>query len=207
MYIDYLGLNMLALLSEQPRHPYDMQRTLRERRLDQSFRVSGMPRSLYHAVDRLARRSLIEPAETTREGNRPERTVYRITDEGRDEFDARLRHLLETPATEHPALAAALGFATYLTPGTVVDALAGRIVALSAEVAQLDAGMRALREEVRLPRVVLIGVECRRALRQAELDWARSLVDELRAGTFTWDFQSLGGHFAEEQARRAELGG
>ena len=67
MYIDYIGLNVLALLSERQSHPYDMQRTLRERRLDLHFRLGGLPRSLYHAVDRLARRGLIEPLETTRE--------------------------------------------------------------------------------------------------------------------------------------------
>jgi DNA-binding PadR family transcriptional regulator len=206
MYIDYVGLNVLALLSEQPRHPYEMQRALRERHLDQHFRLSGLPRSLYHAVDRLARNRLIEPMETTREGNRPERTVYEITEEGREEFESRLRHLVEAPATEPPALAAALGFAAYLTPGTVLDALEGRIVSLTTEVAQLDAGMGALREHVRLPRIFLIGVECRRALREAELEWARSLAGELRGGTFTWDWSSLATHFAEERSRREELG-
>jgi DNA-binding PadR family transcriptional regulator len=206
MFIDFVGLNVLALLHEQPRHPYDMVRQLRERHLVESFRLGGLPRSLYHAVDRLAGRHLIEPTETTREGNRPERTVYRITDEGRDEFDARLRYLLETPATEHPALAAGLGFAVYMTPGTVLDTLEGRIVALTAEVAQLDAGLRALQEHVRLPRILLIGVECRRALRQAELDWARSLADELRTGTLAWDRESIAAHFAAEQSRREALG-
>jgi DNA-binding PadR family transcriptional regulator len=202
---DYLALNVLALLTEQPRHPYDMHRTLQERRLDRSFQLGGLPRSLYHAVDRLARRHLVEPAETVREGNRPERTVYRITDEGRDEFDARLRHLLETPATEHPALAAGLGFAAYMTPGTVLDAIEGRIVALASEVAQLEAGLRALREHVRLPRIILIGVECRIALRKAELEWARSIAEELRAGTLAWDWASLAAHFASEESRRSEL--
>ena len=204
--MDYVGLNVLALLSEQPRHPYDMQRALRERHLDQHFRLGGLPRSLYHAVDRLARRGLIEPAETTREGNRPERTVYRITEEGREAFDAHLRRLVQTPSKEAPELAAALGFAGYMTPGDVLDAIEGRIVALATEVAQLEAGMRALREDVRLPRSFLSGVECRRALRQAELDWARSLVEELRGGTLAWDWQSLVSHFAEERARREELG-
>jgi len=206
MVIDFAGLNVLALLHERPRHPYDMVRQLRERHLDKSFRLGGLPRSLYHAVDRLAGQRLIEPAETTREGNRPERTVYRITDEGRDEFDARLRHLLETPASEHPGLAAGLGFAVYLTPGTVLETLEGRIVALTSEVAQLDAGLRALQEHVRLPRILLIGVECRRALRQAELDWARSIADELRTGTLAWDWDSIAAHFAAEQSRREALG-
>ena len=207
MYIDCVGLNVLALLSEQPRHPYDIQRALRDRHLDQHFRLGGLPRSLYHAVDRLARRGLIEPVQTTREGNRPERTVYQLTDEGREEFDARLRHLVETPSTEAPALAAALGFAAYLSPGVVLDSLESRIISLTTEVAQLDAGMGALQEHVRLPRIFLIGVECRRALRQAELDWARSMADELRRGTLAWDWTSLGAHFAEERSRREELGG
>src|SRR5215831_6902536 len=186
MQIDYPGMHVLALLHERPRHPYDMVRELRARHLDRSSRLGGLPRSLYHAVDRLAERNLIEPTETTREGNRPERTVYRITDEGRDEFDVGLRQLLETPTSEHPALAAGLGFAVYLTPGTVLDALEGRIVALTSEVAQLDAGLR--------------------ALRQAELEWARSLADELRTGTLAWDWDSIAGHFAAEQARREALG-
>ena len=206
MNMDFPGLNVLALLHERPRHPYDMVRELRLRHLDRSFGLGGLPRSLYHAVDRLAERHLIEPAETTREGNRPERTVYRITDDGRDVFDARLRDLLETPTSEHPALAAGLGFAVYLTPGVVLDALEGRIVALTTEVAQLDAGLRALQEHVRLPRIILIGVECRRALRQAELEWARSLADELRSGTFTWDWDAIASHFAAEQSRREALG-
>jgi len=206
MYIDYVGLNVLALLSEQPRHPYDMQRALRDRHLDQHFRLGGLPRSLYHAVDRLARRGLIEPAETVREGNRPERTVYRITDEGREEFDSRLRHLVETPASEAPSLAAALGFAAYMSPGDVMDALESRIVSLATEVAQLEAGVNALREHMRLPRIFLIGVECRGALRRAELEWARSLVEELRSGELAWDWQSIVSHFVEERSRRQGLG-
>ena len=206
MYIDFLGLTALALLAEQPRHPYDIQRTIRERRMDQAFRAGGMPRSLYHTVDRLARAGLIEPAETTREGNRPERTVYRITDEGREEFDSRVRQLLEKPVAEHPVLPAALGFVAYLTPGVVLDALEGRLVLLISELAGIDASLTALREQMRLPRIVLLGLECRRALRQAELDWSRSLVEELRGGTLSWDWESLGRHFAGEMARRTELG-
>jgi DNA-binding PadR family transcriptional regulator len=207
MYIDYLGLSVLALLIEQPRHPYDLQRLVRERRLDQSFRAGGMPRALYHAVDRLARARLVEPSETSREGNRPERTVYRITEEGRDEFHARLRHLMEVPLTEHPALVSALTFVAYLTPETVLDALDARVVSLMGAVAQMDAALDALEKQLGLPRLVLLGAECRRALTQAELDWVRSLIGELRSGSLTWDWQSLTDHFAQLQARRSITGG
>jgi DNA-binding PadR family transcriptional regulator len=207
MYIDYLGLTVLALLMEQPRHPYDLQRLVRDRRLDQSFRAGGMPRALYHAVDRLGRRRLVEPAETTREGNRPERTVYRITDEGRDEFQARLLGLLETPVAEHPVLPAALALLAYLTPSTVLDALEARTVSLMGEIAQMDVALRALQEQLGLPRIVLIGRECWRALRRAELEWTRSLVDELRSGSLTWDGESVARHFEAAQSRRSPRGG
>jgi DNA-binding PadR family transcriptional regulator len=135
----------------------------------------------------------------------PSATVYRITEEGREEFDARLRQLLGTPVTEHPALASALWFAAYLAPVALLDALEDRIVALTADIAHLEAATRVLREQMRLPRIVLIGAECRQAIRQAELEWTRSLVDELRAGELTWDRRSLTEHFAAEQASRQEL--
>jgi DNA-binding PadR family transcriptional regulator len=206
MFVDFLGLTVLALLHEFPRHPYDLHRVIRGRRWDQAFHLGGLPRSLYHAIDRLARFRLIEPVETTREGNRPERTVYQITDEGRDEFNSRLRRLIETLRPERPVLPAALGLACYTTPGLVLDALEARAVALITEVAARDAALRALQEQMRLPRAVIIGGECERALLQAELDWVRSLLKELRAGTLTWDREELASHFAAEVARREELG-
>jgi DNA-binding PadR family transcriptional regulator len=206
MFIDFIGLATLALLQECPRHPYDLHRIIRGRRWDQAFHITGLPRSLYHAIDRLARLHLIEPVETTREGNRPERTVYQITEEGREEFRNRLRGLLETPAAERPVLPAALGLAGYASPRMLLDALEGRVVVLTAEVAAKEAALRALNEQMRLPRVVLIGAEWERALLQAELDWVLSLVEELRSGTLTWDWQSLASHFAAEQSRREGLG-
>jgi DNA-binding PadR family transcriptional regulator len=45
--------------------------------------AAGLPQSLYHAVDRLSRDELITPAEISRAGRRPERTVYEII-EGRE---------------------------------------------------------------------------------------------------------------------------
>src|SRR5689334_23637431 len=74
--------------------------------------VPGLPRSLYHAVDRLVEAGFVEAGETEREGMRPERTVYDVTDEGRAEFSSRLGHLLSTPsdaATFHAALSLAVG--------------------------------------------------------------------------------------------------
>ncbi|WP_143320526.1 PadR family transcriptional regulator, partial [Cellulomonas iranensis] len=59
---------VLALLAEQPRHPYDVFQTLVERGDDRLVRVN--PGAVYHAVDRLERDGLVEAVGTERAGNR-----------------------------------------------------------------------------------------------------------------------------------------
>src|SRR5262249_29235931 len=111
---DVLALTVLAFLTERPMHPYDVQRVIRQRHKDYAIE---RPRARYRAFDRLARDELIEPVETSREGRRPERTVYRITDEGRAEFQHWLVQLLERPVVEDPVFGVAVGFVGYLNPG------------------------------------------------------------------------------------------
>lgn len=55
--------------------------------------------SLYMVVQQLARAGLIAEQETTRQGQRPERTVYALTPEGREEFRRWLRELVEARTT------------------------------------------------------------------------------------------------------------
>ncbi|MDQ6899902.1 MAG: PadR family transcriptional regulator [Candidatus Dormibacteraeota bacterium] len=180
---DLGALTVLALLSEQPRHPYEVQRLIRDRRKD--F-VDGSPRRLYHRVDWLVRRGLIEVADTGREGRRPERTVYRITDPGRDELQTWLTTLLSTPLNEDPLFSAAISFLGYLPVEAAIAALDARMVALEGDLAGADASLRALRTQLRLPRVVLLEHEYGQALRRAELQWVRSLIDDVRAGRLAW---------------------
>lgn len=181
---DLLALPVLALLSEEPRHPYEIERLIRERRKDFA---AGKRRGLYHAVDRLVRDGYIEPVETSREGKRPERTVYRITDEGREELEGWLRELLQNPIEEYPVFTAAVGFLGYLSSDRVVQALKARAVTLEAEIAGVNAVLPALQQQLHLPRLVLLEHEYTRALRQAELDWVSSIVADIRTGRLSWD--------------------
>ena len=93
-----IALAVLGLLREQPMHPYEMQRQMRIRHTDDLLALKRG--SLYHAINQLQRDGSIEPVETTRAGRRPERTVYRITTDGDDEFVGWLRELLSTPVPE-----------------------------------------------------------------------------------------------------------
>src|SRR5690242_2922629 len=70
------SLTILCLLRAGTMHPYEMQRLIREWHKDEFLDLKRG--SLYHAIERLRRAGLIDVVETTREGRRPERTVYRL---------------------------------------------------------------------------------------------------------------------------------
>src|SRR3979411_3327659 len=93
-----LAACVLNLLREAPMHPYEMRMTIQHRAHDHLIRIKGA--SLYDTVDRLAREGLIEATETSREGKRPERTVYGITEAGSGELDQWLREELARPINE-----------------------------------------------------------------------------------------------------------
>jgi DNA-binding PadR family transcriptional regulator len=177
--LSLLGLTALRLLHERPMHPYEMARLIRERRIDEVLQLKRG--SLYHAVERLARDGLVEAAETCREGRRPERTVYRLTEAGRDEFEARLRALTSDVVYEPTRFTAAVQFLSSLPPSDALRLLELRLVGLEELVARFEAVLRA-----GLERVHVLEVEYARSLAAAELEWVRGVAADLRSGRLRW---------------------
>src|SRR2546423_13806031 len=95
-----LALAVLSLLLERPMHPYEMKVLMQERGHDRVIKIKGA--SVYDAVERLHRLGFIEPLETSREGRRPERTVYSLTEAGRGELLEGLRGLISRAGGENP---------------------------------------------------------------------------------------------------------
>lgn len=174
-----LALAVLVCLAEQPRHPYEVATTLRQRQKHQSVRLNYG--SLYGVVESLERRGLIEAQETRRSGRLPERTVYRLTEAGRIEVHDWLTELLSTPVKEYPAFQAALSFLPALPPEDVATLLAERAQRLQAELAQ-DAATRELAEKAGLPRLFWVEHEFEMALREAELRYVRQLAADISSG-------------------------
>jgi DNA-binding PadR family transcriptional regulator len=179
---DLVGLTVLALLVHGPKHPYELHRFIVDTHKDY---VTGLPRSLYHAVDRLLRDELIAPVETSRAGKRPERTVYDVTHDGRAELAARLRRLLENLDIPNPTLVAAVSLLGCLPPIEVQRCLGTRAANLEGTLATLD-GVLASQREAGMPRILLLEVECERAIRAAELAWVRGVLTDLRTGELDW---------------------
>jgi DNA-binding PadR family transcriptional regulator len=181
------SLAVLAMLRERPMHPYEMQRVMHQRHTDELLALKRG--SLYHAINQLQRESLIEPIETSREGRRPERTVYQITPDGNDELVLWMRELLSAPAHEPSQFTAALAFIRNLPPADALDQLELRAVDLEAGIAAMHAIERGISAYV--DRVSVLELEYQRALAQAELAWVRGLVDDLRANNITWSLEEI----------------
>lgn len=178
-----LALAVLEILHERPRHPYDIQQTIQDRRTDLFIKVRAG--SLYHAVERLAEQRLIEPVETSRAGRRPERTVYSITEAGRDEFALSVRSLLARPAPEYPVFSAALACMHAIDAEGALDQLQRRATALDAEIAGWQRVAQNLRER-KLPEVFWIDLRYRLAQHQSELAFVNDLIERIRTGELPW---------------------
>jgi DNA-binding PadR family transcriptional regulator len=178
-----LSLVILELLTERPMHPYEMQQLIRERHTDQVVKVRAG--SLYHTVERLRGAGLIEAVETGREGRRPERTVYEITEAGRDQFHANVRELVRTPETEYPLFGLAAEMLSKLGPPEAKDLLRHRAVLLEARIAASEQVLAALAKDG-LPRIYMLDTEYLAAMCRAELAWVRQLADEIGTGDLPW---------------------
>jgi DNA-binding PadR family transcriptional regulator len=91
-----LALALLALLVPgQPMHPYEMASVLRRTGKERDMKIKWG--SLYTVVQNLEKHGFIAATGSNREGRRPERTVYAITDAGRAEIRDWLHELVADP--------------------------------------------------------------------------------------------------------------
>jgi DNA-binding PadR family transcriptional regulator len=180
-----IALSVLNLLNERPMHPYEIRARMHERGHDRAFKIRES--SVYDTVARLADRAFIEPVEVNRAGRRPERTVYAITEAGRDELLVWLRELTSEPAADYPAFAAPLMFIYALGREGAISALRVRAARLEAEISRSDAFRKAVLADVSdFPRIFGIEEEYAQAMRKAELAWVRGTVAELLDGSLGW---------------------
>jgi DNA-binding PadR family transcriptional regulator len=175
-----LALAVLACLYERPMHPYEIASTLRERHKDESIKLNYG--SLYSVVESLKGHNLITEQQTGRQGNRPERTVYEVTDAGRLELIDWMSELLCRPAKEFTRFEAGLSLLPVLPPNDVRSLLEERCRRLEVEIEQYR-NLRKLVSSERVPRLFWIESEYRVALREAELNFTRGLIADLANGS------------------------
>jgi DNA-binding PadR family transcriptional regulator len=169
-----LGISVLALLRARPMHGYEMFQTLVGRHADRIVKVR--PGSLYHVVDRLTEEKLIRRAGTARDGKRPERAIYEITDAGVDALADRVGQLIAVPAYEFPQFAVALAEIDTLGEDAAANAVDDRVGALEARAAEI----MALRDAGVTPAGYLVAFDYLLATTHAELSWLHDFANSMR---------------------------
>ncbi|MEU6144903.1 PadR family transcriptional regulator [Streptomyces sp. NPDC047081] len=174
-----LALAVMVTLWQKPMHPYEIAQTLRSQGKDSSTKINYG--SLYTVVQSLEKHGFVEVTDVQRQGNRPERTVYGLTEAGREESTEWMSDLLAVPAKEFPIFESALSFLGVVHPDEVVRLLEQRLKTLEVEVASGRGALEKLYESV--PRLFLVEVEYQLHMVEAQAEWVRGFVEEIRKGS------------------------
>jgi DNA-binding PadR family transcriptional regulator len=178
-----LALAVLSYLSQRPMHPYELGRSLREHGDERSIKFNHG--SLYMVVQQLAKAGFITEQETSREGQRPERTVYALTDAGREELRDWLRELVERPRHEYPAFVSALSLIGALPPSEVLALLRTRLDHLTAQRTETR-GLIDTALAGGVPGLFLIEEEYRIALLDAESAFVERFIGQITDPETGW---------------------
>jgi len=201
-----LALAVLGTVIQRPMHPYEMASVLRARGKGQDMKIKWG--SLYTVVQNLERHGLLAAVESQRQGSRPERTIYQITEEGRAELVDWARELVSTPEPEPSRFKAGLSMLGVLPPDEVIDLLGQRLSLVRQDI---DDRRSALANEGKeIPRLFLVEDEYELSMREAEASWVGALLDEITSGRFAdleqWRAFHDTGEVPPELAELAERG-
>ena len=189
--ISPLALSVLELLDERPMHPYELAATMRERHHDMFIRLNFG--TLFHTVEMLERTGMILPVEHAKEGRRPEKTIYELTEPGRQLLIKVVGEILAQPMREYANFAAGLMFMHHLDAARATQFLGERVVALDALTEKLARIMAELLSSG-VTRLALIELEHKIAMLEAERDWVHKLEGEITEGKLEWVAGISSGH-------------
>src|SRR5712691_10518467 len=203
-----LALAILALLAQgQAMHPYEMATWLRQTGKEHDMRIKWG--SFYTVVQNLEKHGLIKATGSDRDGRRPERTSYAMTDSGRAELADWMRELLAVPEPEQSRFVAALSVVGVLSPDEVIALLGQRVRALEESIAADRAELDEVGKTV--PWLFLIESEYELAMRRAEAEWVRGLLAKFADGTLPgiaqWREYHETGRLPAEMAEMLAKGG
>jgi DNA-binding PadR family transcriptional regulator len=185
-----LALAVLAELLMGPLHPYEIGRRLKEHGKDRNIKYNRG--SLYMVVEQLTKAGFIAEQETVRDTQRPERTVYALSDEGRHELYDWLRELVAQPWHEYPQFGVALSLLSVLSPSDAVELLGERLVALGEEIDEIRATVRTAADGG-VAWVFLVEEEYRLAVLEAESRFVAGLVESLKQPDYVREWQRIFG--------------
>lgn len=162
-------------------HGYQVRRELLSWSADKWANVQ--PGSIYHALKKMTAEKLLEQVESAG-SNGPDRTEYRLTEDGETEFQVLLSQALSSPSgTTSPEMSAAITFMTVLPRARVISLLQHQLVRLEGDqrsaklLSEQSQGWGQPAHVYELYRLWEMDAE-------AALNWLRELIGRLEAGEY-----------------------
>ncbi|AXO94659.1 PadR family transcriptional regulator [Bacillus cereus group sp. MYBK226-2] len=106
-----MKLVILGLLLEGDKHPYEVQHIMKERQMDCYIKYAKG--SLYYAFEQLEKQGAICITTIVRDTNRPDKTIFHITEEGKQLFHKLLLKQFEAKNQIYKPIYSALSFAHF----------------------------------------------------------------------------------------------
>jgi DNA-binding PadR family transcriptional regulator len=164
-------------------HPYEMYQTLITRAEDRLVKVRAG--SLYHTVDRLTKQGFVEVVGTDREGNRPERTTYKITEAGQLGLSERVAQILATPVNEYAEFPLGVAQAHNLPKEIFIELLGRRRQRLVSELETLSGGRTDVQKKA-VPKKYWLDITYEHATINAQIAWVDGVLADLHSGELDW---------------------
>ena len=175
-------LVILGFLRRRPLYGYEIKHMIEQVMGDWTNIAFG---SIYFALRKLAEEGFIEKVGTEQEGGRPSRTVYQITDAGREEFLRLLREVWHEVEPQYFAFDIGLSFMEALPIGEVKGYLRKRVKHLEHIIQHLEAHQEEQLADERVPgHLAAVVFDHHRAHLRAELDWTRNLLEKVEQGVY-----------------------
>ncbi|AHA07252.1 MULTISPECIES: PadR family transcriptional regulator [Bacillus] len=103
-----MKLVILGLLLEGDKHPYEVQHIMKDRQMD--YYIKYAKGSLYYAFEQLEKQGAIRITTIVRDTNRPDKTIFHITEEGKQLFHTLLLKQFEAKNQIYKPIYSALSF-------------------------------------------------------------------------------------------------
>ena len=172
---------ILGVLAERgPMHGHQIRRTAELTNAEVWGGITGG--ALYAELRKLSSEGLIDAVREEREGRRPARTVYQITEEGRLELVVQRDAALEVVFGSADPVSVVLLFAAGADPAELNGRLAERRRRIEAQLAAMTAERQRLTGQEKLPLLAVAAFRRGELRLEAELRWHDEFGRQLTAG-------------------------
>jgi DNA-binding PadR family transcriptional regulator len=175
-------LVLLGFLSDRPLYGYELKQIIEEHMGDWTSIAFG---SIYFALDKLAEEGFVEKVAVEQTGSRPSRSVFQVTETGRQEFLRLLRASWQTIERETYEIDTCLFFLNRLSLSEVKEYLRFRLVRLESTLQHLSAHEAEQFQDPQVPPQARAIFEHTRVHVQSELIWTKELLSKLENEAFS----------------------